>query len=159
MSTNPAPSFGGDKKPAIKDNKPNKDGQKGNNLRRDFRKPFPTKKQFQGSHPDLSGCIFSSRTTRQGQVYQFIKTDERIKATIGTKYDPHVLESHKKGTIILPTTPIPMIQDHGMITKTDEIIFNKEYDRFISLCYTIEKELKQTYSLYYGQCDSDIKLC
>ena len=119
MSTSPPPSFGGDKKPIIKDNKPNKDGQKGNNQHRDFRKPFPKKERFQGSHPDLIGCIFSAGTTRQGQTYQFTKTDERIKAIIGTKYNPHVLESLKMGTIRLPPRPTPTIQDDGMITKTD----------------------------------------
>ena len=68
-----------------------------------------------------------------------------------------MLEYLEKGTIILPTAPTPTIQDDGTITKTDEIIFNKEYDRYTSLRYTFENELKQVYSLYYCQDDDDMK--
>ena len=35
--------------------------------------------------------------------------------------------------------------------------FKSKYDRWLTQTEKIEKELKQSYSKYYGQCDEDMK--
>ena len=151
MSANPPPADGGEKKPDTKAAEGNNaNHHKKNNFQnniRNFNKSYPKKERFQGSHSDLVGCVFSAGSSRSAQAHQFRQTDLRIKAYIGQKYDPHVLESIEKGVLSLPTEPVLHVEDDGSVTKQSEIIFGKKYDRWLSLQYSVQKELKQAYSV------------
>ena len=146
---------GGDKKPDVKSNSSN--SSRRNQQRRDQHKQYPKKEHFQGAHPDLMGCTFTACTTRANQ-HCFTKTNERIRALIGQGFNPHVLQSIEEGKFVLPIEPMLTTQPDGTVLKIEEMKFNKKYDRWLGLEYTIQKELKQAYAIYYGQCDDDMKI-
>ena len=146
---------GGDKKPELK----SEDGNNHqNNGRPRHNKQFARKEKFMGAHPSLQGYVFTACTTRASQALQFTKTDERIKALIGSEKDHHVLMSIEKGTQCLPPEPQPVYDADGTtIGEVQKLIYSKKIDKWVSLTYLIEKEMKQVYSFYYGQCDDDMK--
>ena len=91
------PADSGEQKPVIK-NKANF----GNGFnRRNNTKKFIKKERFQGAHPDLSGFVFETGTTRTNQIANFTTVDMRIRALVGQQLDPFVLESIKKMRVIL----------------------------------------------------------
>lgn len=50
-----------------------------------------------------------------------------------------------------------MLEANELLGRTDEIIFNRKVSKWIDLNYVIEKEMKNAFALYYGQCDDKIK--
>lgn len=101
--------------------------------------------------------MFTSSTTRSAQVHQFTKTDEQIKALVGQKYDPYVLQSLEEGKLAVPTKPTYSRLPDGSIDEMEKMEYSKRYDKWLNLTYRIEVELKQVYSFYLGQCDEDMK--
>ena len=155
MSTE-IPAGGGDQKtPVVKNN----EGGSGRNNNRRERKPysFAKREKFEGATPELSGFIFTAGTNRTSQIHNFTRTDERIKALVGQKYDPYVLQSLEEIREIMPIQPAATLEADGTMSKTNEIIFNREVNKWIDLKYTIEKERKNVYAIYYGQCDEEMK--
>ena len=146
-------SDGGDNKPdVIKSEGAGKQQQ-----RRYQRKQYPKKERFNGAHADLMGSVFTAASTRSNQIHQFTKTEEHIKALIGHKYDPYVLQSLEEGKVVMPVEPTATKEPDGSVTKENEMKFNKKFERWLTLSYQIEKELKQSFNIYYGQCDDDMK--
>lgn len=157
MSTD-NPSIGDEKPPILK-----KDGGNDNparhNQRRDNKRNnhYPKPERFTGSHPDLIGYVFTVSTSRTAQIHQFTKTDERIRALVGQKYDPHVLQSIETGAFSCPTEPNLVVEADGSVKKEEEVKYRTKYSKWCDLKYLIESQLKNVYSIYYGQCDKDMK--
>ena len=66
-------------------------------------------------------------------------------------------------TITLPDKPnIESVTESNaekkkILEKRAEMKFKSKYDRWLTPTERIEKELKQVYSKYFGQCDEDMK--
>ena len=110
-----------------------------------------------GAHPDLQGFVFEAGSTRTNQIAKFTTVDTRIRALIGQQFDPMVLESIEKMTVTIPPEPNIVTESDGSVSKMEEIKYGKKYDRWLTRTERIKKEMKQVYSIYYGQCDEDIK--
>eukprot|EP00956_Cyclotella_meneghiniana_P039752 scaffold178471_cov36-Cyclotella_meneghiniana.AAC.1 len=99
----PADAGAGVKKPA------NSGGYKGQNYNANYNRnnqnSIPKKERFTGQHPDLTGFIFTAATTGSAQIYNFTKTDERIKTHVGSNFKPAVLQSLEEMKITLPPEP------------------------------------------------------
>lgn len=39
----------------------------------------------------------------------------------------------------------------------EKMEYSKRYDKWLTITYKIEAELKQVYAIYYGHCDEDMK--
>ena len=115
---------------------------------------YQKKEKFQGAHPDLSGYVFETAPSRTNQVANFSRVDERIRSLVGQNYDPYVLESIESRGVVLP--PEPTLDTVGD-ARVNEIKYSKQYDRWLTRTEVIEKQLKQVYSIYYGQCDDEMK--
>ena len=61
--------------------------------------------------------------------------------------------------VITPPEPTIVTEADGTISKMEEIKYGKKYDRWLTRTEKVEKEMKQVYSVYYGQCDEDMKVC
>ena len=151
------PAEGGDNKTAIK----NEGGAAAGNQRRgnqnQFNRRFVKKEKFLGADPDLQGFVFESAGNRAQQITNFTTVDTRIKALIGQNCDPFVLESIEKMEETLPKEPeMPAVTDETK-RKMEEMKFKSKFDRWLTRTEKIEKELKQVYSKYFGQCDEDMK--
>ena len=59
--------------------------------------------------------------------------------------------------ITMPPEPVIVTEADGSISKMEEIKYGKKYDRWLTRSKKVEKELEQVYSIYYGQCNEDIK--
>ena len=95
------PAEGGENKHKIKsedNNVPSNAGR--SNFRRNNNNNTVRKEKFTGAHPDLQGHVFEAKRTRTEQVDNFQKVDETIKAKLGADYDPFVLESIEKDTVV-----------------------------------------------------------
>lgn len=150
------PAQGGEQKPIIKNegnNVPNASNRH-NNARR-----FIKKERFQGAHPDLAGYVFETSSNRTNQIANFTAVDTRIRALVGQQFDPYVLESIEKMRVITPPEPTIVTEADGTVSKMEEIKYGKKYDRWLTRTEKVEKEMKQVYSVYYGQCDKDMKAC
>ena len=115
------------------------------------------KEKFMGAHPDLQGFVFEAGSTRTNQIAKFTTVDTCMRALIGQQFDPMVLESIEKMTVTVPPEPNIVTESDGSVSKMEEIKYGKKYDRWLTRTERIEKEMKQVYSIYYGQCDEDIK--
>jgi hypothetical protein len=143
------PAQGGEQKPIIKNegnNVPNASNRR-NNARR-----FIKKEQFQGAHPDLAGYVFETSSNRTNQIANFTAVDTRIRALVGQQFDPYVLESIEKMRVITPPEPTIVTEADGTVLKMEEIKYGKKYDWWLTRTEKVEKEMKQVYSVYYGQC-------
>jgi hypothetical protein len=153
MSTAP-PAAGGEQRPVVKNN----DGKPPGGNRRYNKPPFlPRREKFEVATAELSGYIFAAGTNRTAQLHNFTRTDKRIKTYIGQKFDPHVLQSLEEVKEVLPSQSTPTLEADGSLSKTNTIIFNKEVAKWIDLKYVVQKELKNSYSVIYGQCDEEMK--
>jgi hypothetical protein len=146
------PAGGREQKPVIKN-----EANIGNGFNRRVIKNFIKKKCFQAAHPDLSGFVFETGTTRTNQIADFTTADVRIWALVGQQFGPFVLESIEKMRVILPPEPTIVMETDGTVSKMEEIKYGKKYDRWLTCTERVEKELKLVYSIYYGQCDKVIK--
>jgi hypothetical protein len=152
MSTE-IPAGGGEQKPVVKNNEGK---QHGGNRRN--KPPFLQKREkFEGATAELSGYIFTAGANRTAQLHNFTRTVERIKTYVGQNFDPHMLQSLEEVKEVLPTQPTPTLEADGSMSKTNEIIFNKEIAKWIDVKYVVQKELKNAYSVVYGQCDEEMK--
>jgi hypothetical protein len=156
MSTE-TPAGGGEQKPVVKNNEGNK--QHGGHRRNNNNKPpfFHKREKFEGATADLSGYIFTAGPNRTAQLHNFTRTIERVKTYIGQNFDPHVLQSIEEVKEVLPAQPTPTLEADGSMSKTNEIIFNKEIAKWIDVKYVVQKELKNAYSIMHGQCDEEMK--
>ena len=116
-----------------------------------------TQKKFQGSNADLLGHVFTTGSTRAGQIHQFSKTDEQIKSVVGQKYNPYVLRSLEAGKLVLPEEPVANADDKGHLTDAEKVRYSKLLDKWIMKKDDILEQMMQVYTLYLGQCDEDIK--
>ena len=57
----------------------------------------------------------------------------------------------------LPKEPEMATATDDKIKKMEEMKFKSKFDRWLTRTEKIEKELKQVYSKYFGQCDEDMK--
>ena len=150
------PDRPGDRKhPAIKDEGggPNRPSSRRNTQS----KKFIMKDHFQGDHPDLAGYEFETGSNHTNQIAYFTTVDTKIRALVGQQFDPLVLESIKKMKIMMPPEPVIVTEADGSISRMEEIKYGKKYDRWLTRSEKVEKELKLVYSIYYGQCNEDIK--
>lgn len=154
MSTE-TPAGGGEQKPVVKNN----EGKTGNHNRRDQRKfPGVRRDKFEGATAELSGYIFTAGTNRTNQIHNFTRTDERIRTLVGQKFDPHVLQSLEEVKAVTPTKPQLQYEADGVtVSKQEEMRYNMKYKKWIDMTYIIEKEMKNAYAIYYGQCDDEMK--
>ena len=148
------PAEGGEGKPALK---AEGIGGVGSNRKNRHQNNVMKKEKFMGAHPDLQGFVFEAGSTRTNQIAKFTTVDTRIRALIGQQFDPMVLESIEKMTVTVPPEPNIVTESDGSVSKMEEIKYGKKYDRWLTRTEKIEKEMKQVYSIYYGQCDEDIK--
>jgi hypothetical protein len=51
---------------------------------------------------------------------------------------------------------VSRLQD-GSIDEMEKMEYSKRYDKWLTITYKIEAELKQVYAIYYGHCDEDMK--
>ncbi len=111
-----------------------------------------------GAHPDLQGFVFEAYAVRSTQITNFNTVDTRIRALVGQQFDPFVLESIEKMAVTLPVEPTVVTEADGVtVSRVEEIKYGKKYDRWLTRTNKIEQQLKQVYSVYFGQCDDDIK--
>ena len=86
----------------------------------------------------------------------FKTVDDLIKAQVGTEYDPFVLESLKKNTIVGPPEPVPVYMAKAVDTGPDgmsevkKMKFKSKYDKYLTRTDKIEMQLKQVFSKYDG---------
>jgi len=78
---------------------------------------------------------------------------------MGQQFYQYVLETINKMQVILPPEPEPtiMLEADGWVLKMDEIKYGMMYDQWLTRTKKAKKEMKQIYSIYYRQCDEDIK--
>ena len=121
MSTE-TPAGGGDQKtPVVRNN----EGGPGWNHNRQDQNPYPFIKRgkFEGSTAELSGFIFTAGTNRTSQIHNFTRTDERIKALVGQKYDPYVLQSLEEVREVMPMQPVATLETDGTIQRQTKLFF------------------------------------
>jgi hypothetical protein len=154
MSTE-TPAGGGEQKPVVKNN----EGKTGNHNRRDqYKFPGNRKEQFEGATAELSGYIFTAGTNRTNQIHHFTRTDERIRNLVGQKFDPHVLQSLEEVKAVTPDEPQIQYEADGVtVSKQEEMRYNMKYKKWIDTCYIIETQMKNTFAIYNGQCDEEMK--
>ena len=68
-----------------------------------------------------------------------------------------MLESIEKMTTTLPDEPTFEKTTDDAKKRIAEMKFKSKFDRWLTHTENIEKELKQIYSKYFGQCDEDMK--
>ena len=153
------PAEGGENKSNVKVDGNNAQVNAGrNNIRRNN----PIKKEkFLGAHPSLQGHVFEAERVRSEQIENFQKVNEIIKAKIGADYDPLVPESLEKEATTLPTEPTPVTKKAADGTESMDDIesmkFKSKYGKYLTRAEIIEKELKQAYSIYFGQISDEMK--
>ena len=108
------------------------------------------KEKFLGADPDLQGFVFEAVGNRAQQITNFTAADTRIKAIIGQKCDPYVLESIEKMTTTLPDEPTFEETTDDAKKRIAEMKFKSKFDCWLTRTEKIEKELKQIYSKYFG---------
>ena len=139
----------------------NSGGYKGQNYNANYNRnnqnSIPKKERFTGQHPDLTGFIFTAATTRSAQIYNFTKTDERIKTHVGSNFKPAVLQSLEEMKITLPPEPTAVTAADGTIKSDEEIKFRTKYSMWLKATSDIEEQMVQVYAIYFGQCDDDMK--
>ena len=117
MSTETPAGCGEQKTPVVRNN----EGGPGWNHNRRDQNPYPfiKREKFEGSTAELSGFIFTAGTNRTSQIHNFTRTDEQIKALVGQKYDPYVLQSLEEVREVMPTQPCcnPRDQRHDVKDK------------------------------------------
>lgn len=67
------------------------------------------------------------------------------------------ISSLEEGKKVLQPEPTLSKQHDGTFNEEDKMKFNKHYTNWLNLEYTIEKEMKQSYSIYLGQCNGNMK--
>jgi hypothetical protein len=103
--------------------------------------------------------VFETGSNRTNQITNFTTADSRIRAIVGQQFDPYILESIEKMKVIVPPKPTIVTEADGTVSKMEEIKYGKKYNRWLTRTEKVEREMKQVYSIYYGQCDEDIKSC
>ena len=153
------PVEGGERKPVVR-----QEGNDGFHRNKNKFRKFAKKERFMGTHPDLQGFLFETGTSRTNQIANFTNqianfntVDTRIRAIVGQSFEPQVLESIEKMTVVMPPEPTIIAEPDGSVSRVEEIKYGKKYDRWLTITERIVRELKQVYSIYYGQCDEDIK--
>ena len=146
------PVEGGEKKPVMK-----QEGNDGFHQNKSKFKKFAKRERFMGAHPDLQGFVFETGTSHNNQIANFNTVDTRIRAIVGQSFEPQVLESIEKMTLVMPPEPTIIAEPDGSMSRVEDIKYGKKYDKWLTRTEKVEKELKQVYSIYYGQCDEDIK--
>ena len=68
-----------------------------------------------------------------------------------------MLESIEKMTATLPDEPTFKSETDDAKKRISEMKFKRKFDRWLTCTEKIEKELKQVYSKYFGQCNEDTK--
>ena len=109
------------------------------------------------SRPRLQSFVFEAIGNRAQQITNFITVDTRIKAIIRQKCDPYVLELIEKTTTTLPDEPTFEETTEDAKKRIAEMKFKSKFDCWLTRTEKIEKELKQIYLKYFGQCDEDMK--
>jgi hypothetical protein len=151
------------KAPIVKEEKGEKkwfgrDARRNHNKGHDGNKPSKPQK-FTGACAELQGHVFKMGASRAQQLTIYNNTMEHMKLYIGNTCDPLVLKTIETG--IDCNYDEPDDQDFcgpdGSMSMVNQIRFSKQLDIYYKKQDNLDKEKKQTFSLFLGHMDDELK--
>ena len=106
--------------------------------------------------------MFEAKHNQSEQVVNLKTVNDLIKAHVGTKYDPFVLESPNQETIAGPPEPTPVYMakaadtDLDVMSGVEKMKFKSKFDKYLTRTDKIGMQLKQVFLKFYGQVDEDM---